>query len=82
MHLSRCPPAATYLLRRVLYGQDDDHAVTILRNCRTAMNRRSRLLVIEHVLDVVLPFGEDGNHPISRNSVTGCLTENITDRQI
>jgi hypothetical protein len=45
-----------YLLRRVLHGQDDNHSVTILRNCRAAMGRRSRMLVIEHVL-------EPGNAP-------------------
>ena len=45
-----------YLLRRVLHGQDDDHSVTILRNCRAAMGRQSRVLVIEHVL-------EPGNAP-------------------
>ena len=45
-----------YLLRRVVHGQDDDHAVAILRNCRAAMGARSRMLVIEHVL-------EPGNAP-------------------
>ena len=45
-----------YLLRRVVHGQDDDHAVAILRNCRAAMDRHSRMLVIEHVL-------EPGNAP-------------------
>jgi hypothetical protein len=45
-----------YVLRRVLHGQADERCATILRNCRTAMTPRSRLLVIEHVL-------EPGNTP-------------------
>jgi hypothetical protein len=34
----------------VLHGQDDERATTILRNCRAAMGKRGRVLVIEHIL--------------------------------
>jgi hypothetical protein len=42
--------ADAYLLSRVLHDWDDDRATTILTNCRRAMRRDSRLLVIERVV--------------------------------
>ncbi|MET9266664.1 methyltransferase [Amycolatopsis sp. NPDC004079] len=40
-----------YLLKRVLYGLDDEQAGTALRNVRTAMKPDSRLLVLEPVIE-------------------------------
>jgi len=39
-----------YLLQFILHDWDDEHALTILRNCRRAMGPQSRLLLIEAVL--------------------------------
>jgi hypothetical protein len=46
--------ADTYVMSSVLHDWDDEHAVTILRNCRRAMRGHSRLVVIEFVV----PAGE------------------------
>ncbi|MCE7985284.1 MAG: SAM-dependent methyltransferase [Caldilinea sp. CFX5] len=42
-----------YLLKRILHDWNDEHSVQILRNCRAAMHKEARLLVV----DVVLPPG-------------------------
>jgi O-methyltransferase domain len=42
--------AGGYLLKRVLYGWDDEHAAEILRAVRSAMRPGSRLLIFEPVL--------------------------------
>jgi predicted transcriptional regulator len=39
-----------YLLKDVLHDWTDERAVEILRNCRLAMGRHARLLLIEHVI--------------------------------
>lgn len=39
-----------YLLKSVLHDWDDQHCVTILRNCRRAMPERARLAIVELVL--------------------------------
>ena len=39
-----------YLMRRVMHGWSDESAIVILRNCRKAMTRHGRLLIVEHVL--------------------------------
>jgi orsellinic acid C2-O-methyltransferase len=38
-----------YLLKHVIHDWDDDHAITILRNCHRAMGPNGRLLVVEGV---------------------------------
>ena len=38
-----------YLLKNVIHDWDDERAVTILRNCHSAMNAESRLLLIQPV---------------------------------
>jgi O-methyltransferase domain len=38
-----------YVLKHVIHDWDDDHAVTILRNCHRAMGSEGRLLVVEGV---------------------------------
>jgi hypothetical protein len=49
--LESVPPGAdVYLMRCVLHGYDDESAVRILKNVRTAMRPESRLLLIEIVL--------------------------------
>ncbi len=42
--------ADLYLLKSVLHDWDDDHCVTILRNCRAAMKDTSRLAIVEFML--------------------------------
>jgi hypothetical protein len=42
--------ADAYLLKRILYGWDDERAVELLRTVRAAMTAGSRLLVLEPVL--------------------------------
>jgi hypothetical protein len=44
-----------YILSTVLCNWDEDRAITILKNCRQAMRRDSRLLVVE----IVLPTGDE-----------------------
>lgn len=39
-----------YMLSRVIHDWDDDHAVTILKNCHRAMTDQGKLLLIERVL--------------------------------
>lgn len=41
-----------YLLKNVIHNWDDDRSLTILRACRTAMNRNARLLLIEPAVPV------------------------------
>ena len=42
--------ADIYILKRVLHDWDDDRAISILNNCRRAMDDEARLLVIETVV--------------------------------
>lgn len=42
--------AQVYMLKHVLHGYDDERAVRILKNCRSAMPGDGRILVIEFVL--------------------------------
>lgn len=46
--------ADAYVLNHVLRDMDDDHAVALLRNCRAAVGREARLIVVETVMPVVL----------------------------
>ena len=39
-----------YVMKSVLHGLNDEHAVAVLKNCRTAMTASATLLVIEAVL--------------------------------
>jgi hypothetical protein len=47
-----------YLLRWIIHDWDDERAVKILRNCRSAMNKTARLLLVE----AIIPH-EDALHP-------------------
>lgn len=47
---SAVPAADAYVMRHVLHDWDDAEAVTILRNCREAMNPGGRILVVETVI--------------------------------
>jgi ubiquinone/menaquinone biosynthesis C-methylase UbiE len=42
--------ATAYLLSGVIHDWDDDRAIRILKNCRRAMTRNSRLLLVEMVV--------------------------------
>lgn len=44
------PPADAYVMRHIIHDWDDDDAVTILRNCRKAMNPGGRILLVETVI--------------------------------
>lgn len=44
------PGADLYLLKTVLHDWDDDQCVSILRNCRAAVNDGGRALVVETVV--------------------------------
>jgi hypothetical protein len=48
------PGADTYLMSSVIHDWDDEHAITILRNCRRSMRRHSRIVMLEFVV----PTGE------------------------
>jgi len=47
---SSVPAADAYVLRHVIHDWDDQEAVTILRNCRDAMNPGGRILLVETVI--------------------------------
>jgi hypothetical protein len=51
--------ADLYLIKSVLHDWDDDHCVTILRNCRQAIPDDGRLLIVE----AMLPETVDGSTP-------------------
>jgi hypothetical protein len=42
--------AECYLLKYIIHDWDDARATSILTNCREAMRRTSRLLIVDHVL--------------------------------
>jgi hypothetical protein len=42
--------ADAYLLCGVIHDWDDNHAITILRNCRSAMTRNSRVLLVDMIV--------------------------------
>lgn len=44
------PAADAYVMRHIVHDWDDKEAVTILRNCRDAMNPEGRILVVETVI--------------------------------
>lgn len=44
------PGGDIYVMKSVLHGLNDDQAVAVLKNCRTAMTASAKLLVIEAVL--------------------------------
>jgi hypothetical protein len=44
------PSADVYVLRHIIHDWDDDDAVSILRNCRNAMNPEGRILLVETVI--------------------------------
>jgi hypothetical protein len=48
-----------YVLCQILHDWDDSSCLTILRNCRAAMEREARLLVIERVLDLTRKHRSD-----------------------
>jgi len=50
--------ASAYVLRWIIHDWDHDRALTILRNCRDAMKRTARLLLVE----TVIPAGDEP-HP-------------------
>jgi predicted O-methyltransferase YrrM len=51
-----------YLLKSVLHDWDDEHAVQILRQCRAAMPRHGRVVVVEIVVTPGQPLGHP--HPM------------------
>lgn len=44
------PGADVYVLRHIVHDWDDDRAARLLRNCRTAMHIRSKLLLVESIV--------------------------------
>lgn len=44
------PAADAYVLRHIIHDWDDNDAVSILRNCRKAMNPNGRILLVETVI--------------------------------
>ena len=48
--LTSVPASDAYVLRHIIHDWNDDDAVTILRNCRKAMNPDGRILLVETVI--------------------------------
>ena len=42
--------ADTYLLSSVIHDWDDEHAITILKNCRRSMRQHSRIVMLEFIV--------------------------------
>ena len=51
------PGADAIMMRHIIHDWNDDRALAILRNCRTALPPHGKLLVVE----VVIPPGNDPN---------------------
>jgi hypothetical protein len=47
-----------YILKHIIHDWDDERALSILRNCRAAMDKQATLLIIEWVI----PLGNDRHH--------------------
>jgi len=48
--LKSLPAADAYVMRHIIHDWDDDDAITILRNCREAVNPDGRILLVETVI--------------------------------
>jgi hypothetical protein len=46
--------ADAYILKSVIHDWDDDASVAILRNCRIAMHKKSKLLIVERVMPEIM----------------------------
>src|SRR5262249_37432471 len=46
--------ADAYIMKSVIHDWDDERCVTILHNCRAAMNESGKLLIVEPVLPAVV----------------------------
>jgi hypothetical protein len=46
-----------YIMKYILHDWNDDQCVKILENCRAAMNKKGRVLVVDNVI----PPGNDPN---------------------
>jgi len=58
--LAEVPPGAdAYVLKSVIHGHEDDKAVTILRNCRTAMPPHGKVILIERLLPEHIDPGDE-----------------------
>lgn len=44
------PQADMYLLKKVIFNQDDANALAVLKNCRKAMKPDSKLLIVESIV--------------------------------
>lgn len=44
------PGGNAYILKSVIHDWDDEHSVVILKNCRRAMTKEGRLLLVETVV--------------------------------
>jgi hypothetical protein len=64
--------ADAYILKNVLHDWDDERALIILKNCRRAMRKESRLLVLE----VAQPVS--GIARISVETSGSCATHSTT----
>jgi len=44
------PDGDAYVLKFIVHDWDDEHAVSILKNCRAAMTPKGRVLIIEMIV--------------------------------
>lgn len=66
-----------YILKHIIHDWDDEHAVSILRNCHAAMEDDSTLLLIEEVI----PLGNDRHHGkiVDMEMLTLCGSQERTE---
>lgn len=63
--------ADAYLLKRILYGWDDERALNLLHTIRRAMHRDSRLIVIEPLMDPAMNSEMAGRYDLMMLALIG-----------
>jgi precorrin-6B methylase 2 len=64
-----------YLLSSVIVNWDDDHALTLLRNCRDAMRTEASLIIVDHAfLDGTPPSAAAAVTAIAAYAIQGSIT--------
>jgi ubiquinone/menaquinone biosynthesis C-methylase UbiE len=66
-----------YLLGHVLHGLDDDRAACVLRNCRRAMGRDARLIVVERTLPSEPATGPEAQHAFLADALAMAISGGV-----
>jgi hypothetical protein len=72
----------TYTLKDIIHDWDDDHAITILRNCRRVMADTAKLLLIERVIPLGNEFADAKLIDITMLVLTGGMERTEAEYQV